>query len=127
MSAITASPSKHEPLTPAVFHILLALAVTERHGYAIMKQAETDSAGAVKMGPGTLYGTIKRLVEAGHVEEAGDQIDPSIDGQRRRYYKITPDGRALLGLELERLEHIVASARKQHLLPNHHLQVGHAA
>lgn len=113
---------QNDPLTPAVFHILLALAVTNRHGYGIMKQAELDSAGVIKMGPGTLYGTIKRLLEAGHITEAGDHIDAELDDKRRRYYQITPAGRQLLGLELERLEHIVRAAQKHRLLPGHQLQ-----
>ena len=124
-TTIKTSP-QNDPLTPAVFHILLALATTDRHGYGIMKQAELDSAGATKMGPGTLYGTIKRLLEAGHITEAGDRIDTELDDQRRRYYQITPAGRQLLGLELERLEHIIQAARKQHLLPGHRLQTAQA-
>lgn len=63
------------PLTPAVLHILLALSSGERHGYAIMKQVEADSQGQVKMGPGTLYGSLKRMLEAGLVQESDKRVD----------------------------------------------------
>jgi len=120
MSDATRSP-RSEPLTPAVFYILLALATQDRHGYGIMKQAESDSSGQIHLGPGTLYGTIKRLLAAGHIVEAGEQTDPELDDQRRRYYRLSPSGRQLLGLELERLEHAVEAARQQHILPHHKL------
>jgi len=120
MSDATRSP-RFEPLTPAVFYILLALATQDRHGYGIMKQAESDSSGQIHLGPGTLYGTIKRLLAAGHIVEAGEQTDPELDDQRRRYYRLSPSGRQLLGLELERLEHAVEAARQQHILPHHKL------
>jgi DNA-binding PadR family transcriptional regulator len=113
------SPPSGEPLSPAVFHILLALALQERHGYGIMKQAEHDSDGRVRLGPGTLYGTIKRLITARLIEAAAEQSDPQLGDERRRYYRITPAGRHQLGLELERLERVVAVAREQRLLPGH--------
>ena len=91
-----------EPLTPAVLYILLALSEEDLHGYGIMLVVETISEGAVKMGPGTLYGTIKRLLAAGFVEElATDEAD------RRRIYRLTGPGRKLLRAELERLRRIV--------------------
>jgi hypothetical protein len=77
------------PLTPAVLHILLALSTEERHGYGIMKQVEADSRGKVKMGPGTLYGSIGRMIEAGLIRESNKKVDPDMDDERRVYYKIT--------------------------------------
>lgn len=98
------------PLTPAVFHILLALAQRDRHGYGIMKQVETDSAGQVRMGPGTLYGSLKRMLQTGLVAEAGRRIDPSMDDERRIYYAITKDGRAALNGEITRYRRLLAVA-----------------
>src|SRR5215475_911902 len=90
------------PLTPAVLHILLALSTRERHGYGIMKQVEADSEGKVKMGPGTLYGSIGRMMEAGLLRESEKRVDPELDDERRIYYKITGEGRAALAAELKR-------------------------
>src|SRR5687768_14763586 len=95
------------PLTPAVFHILLALSSGERHGYGIMKQVELDSQGQVKMGPGTLYGSLKRMLDAGLVRESDTRIDPAMDDQRRIYYQLTGVGTQALAAELERLRHLV--------------------
>jgi len=95
------------PLTPAVFHILLALFGRERHGYDIMQQAAADSGGAVKMGPGTLYGSLDRMMEAGLVARSSTR-DP-----RRIYYKLTALGQATLKAETERLSRLAAVARRQ--------------
>src|SRR5712692_9177813 len=81
------------PLTPAVFHILLALAGEDRHGYAIMRHVTATTDGQTKMGPGTLYGTIKRLLAARLVEESDERPDPKLDDERRRYYRLTSFGR----------------------------------
>lgn len=105
------------PLTPAVFHILLALSSGERHGYAIMKQVEADSQGKVSMGPGTLYGSLKRMLDAGLVDESDKRIDPEMDDQRRIYYRITGLGVQALAAELERYRRIVALAQQRKLLP----------
>jgi DNA-binding PadR family transcriptional regulator len=99
------------PLTPAVLHILLALAPQARHGYGIMKQVQADSDGQVKMGPGTLYGALSRMTKAGLVGESESRIDPAIDDQRRIYYTITADGRAALETELKRYRSILALAK----------------
>ena len=80
------------PLTPAVLHILLALSTHERHGYGIMKQVQADSQEKVKMGPGTLYGSIGRMIKAGLIRESDKKIDPEMDDERRVYYKITDLG-----------------------------------
>jgi DNA-binding PadR family transcriptional regulator len=105
------------PLTPAVFHILLALSNGERHGYAIMKQVEADSQGQVKMGPGTLYGSLKRMLEAGLVQESGKRVDPQMDDERRIYYQITGAGSETLTAELDRYRHIVNLAQNRKLKP----------
>ena len=96
-----------QPLTPAVFHILLALYGRERHGYDIMQQVKEDSRGRVKMGPGTLYGSLDRMLAAGLVIETNKQ-DP-----RRIYYKLTAHGQAALVAESERLSALAALARRQ--------------
>jgi DNA-binding PadR family transcriptional regulator len=105
------------PLTPAVFHILLALSSGERHGYGLMKQVELDSQGKVNMGPGTLYGSLKRMLEAGLVEESDKRVDPEMDDQRRIYYRITGIGAQALAAELERYNRIVTLARERKLFP----------
>jgi DNA-binding PadR family transcriptional regulator len=94
------------PLTPALHHVLLALLQGERHGYAIMQDVERITDGAVRMGPGTLYGALKRLLESGLVEEAGERDDPAVD-ERRRYYRITGAGRSAVAAETARLRRLV--------------------
>jgi DNA-binding PadR family transcriptional regulator len=106
------------PLTPAVLHILLALSTQERHGYAIMKQVESDSNAKVRMGPGTLYGSLGRMIEAGLIRESEKKIDPKMDDERRVYYKITALGQKSLAAELERYREVVALARQKRLSPN---------
>ena len=98
------------PLTPAVLHILLALSTGERHGYGIMKQVGADSRGRVKMGPGTLYGSVGRMLEAGLIRESDKRIDPEMADERRVYYKITGEGKAALRAELERYRGALAVA-----------------
>ena len=109
--------NKKTSLTPAVFHILLALSSGELHGYGIIKQVEGDSQGKVNMGAGTLYGSLKRMLDAGLVKESDKQVDPEMDDARRIYYRITRVGEKALGAELERLQHIVGVAKKLKLLP----------
>ena len=106
-----------QPLTPAVFHILLALSNGERHGYGIMKQVETDSQGKVSMGPGTLYGSLKRMLDAGLVKESDKRVDPEMDDERRIYYQITGTGAEALAAELERYQRIVSLAQERKLYP----------
>ena len=106
------------PLTPAVLHILLALSIKERHGYGIMKQVESDSQGKVKMGPGTLYGSLGRMIEAGLIRESDKKVDPKMDDERRVYYKITGLGQKTLAVELERYREVVAVARQMRRSPN---------
>jgi DNA-binding PadR family transcriptional regulator len=104
-------PTSFLPLTPAIAHILLAVADQERHGYAIMQEVERITDGAVRMGPGTLYGTIKRMLAAGLIEEMEERPDPSDDDERRRYYRATPLGRSVLEEETARMASLVAAAR----------------
>jgi len=105
-----------EPLTPAVFHILLSLVDGEKHGYGIMQEVAARTNNALIMGPGTLYGTLKRMLEAGLVEEYGERPDPTMDDQRRRYYRLTRVGRRAARTEAERLEALVQAARAKSLL-----------
>jgi DNA-binding PadR family transcriptional regulator len=113
MSVTNSNP----PLTPAVFHILLALSSGERHGYGIMKQVEADSQGKVSMGPGTLYGSLKRMLDAGLVRESDKRVDPEMDDERRIYYQITGIGAEALAAELERYKRIVTLAQERKLYP----------
>src|ERR671912_1133697 len=96
------------PLTPAVLHILLALSIEQRHGYGIMKQVERESAGKVKMGPGTLYGSLGRMMTAGLICESDRRPDPTLDDERRIYYAITAIGQRTLEAELDRYREVVA-------------------
>lgn len=109
-------PAPLLPLTPAVFHILLALADEERHGYGIMQEVSRRTEGKVRMGPGTLYGTIKRMLAEGLIRESDERPDPELDDERRRYYRLTEFGKRVAIAEAERLEHLVADARAKSLL-----------
>jgi DNA-binding PadR family transcriptional regulator len=100
-----------DALTPAVFHILLALATGDRHGYAIMKDVLAHSEGRVRMGAGTLYGTLQRLIEAGWVAEAPRAGPKMFNGRARRYYRITTKGRNALNGDVERLQSTLRAAR----------------
>ena len=104
------------PLTPAVLHILLTLADGERHGYGIMREVEDRTGGEMRLGPGTLYGSIKRMLADGLIEESDERPDPEMDDQRRRYYRITDFGRRVAGAEAERLQSLVSMAREKKLL-----------
>ena len=115
-----ASQTSLPPLTPAVFHILLALSAGERHGYGIMKQVEADSNGNVSMGAGTLYGSLKRMLDTGLVKESDKRVDPEMDDERRIYYRITGVGAKALAAELERYQRIVTLAQEKKLFPKTH-------
>ena len=116
MSDLAHNPASHLPLTPAVFHILLALADSEKHGYAIMRDVEQTSDGRMVLGPGTLYGAIKRLLKTGLIAETDERPDPALDDSRRRYYELTALGRRVLAAEAERLAYLVEVARRKDLL-----------
>jgi DNA-binding PadR family transcriptional regulator len=105
------------PLTPPVFHILLALSDGERHGYAIMQAVADDTGGALALGPGTLYGCIKRMLAARLIEESDERPDPALDDERRRYYRLTALGDRVVRAEAKRLSTAVSAARARRLLP----------
>ena len=105
--------------TPAMFHILLALADGERHGYAIMQQVEKSTHGEIRLPPGTLYRSIKRLLNDGLIEVADERPEVEDDDARRRYYQITELGRATAAAEARHLAEIVGLARSKNLLQGH--------
>jgi DNA-binding PadR family transcriptional regulator len=105
------------PLTPAVFFILFALADGEKHGYAIMQSVSGITDNQFRMGPGTLYTTIQRLLEIGLIKEAESSGSQSDHENRRRYYKLTRTGRAVLAADLSRMESVVRLARDKKLVP----------
>jgi len=116
MSPTQNSPEETQPpLTPAMFHVLLALAGEDMHGYAILKEVELRTAGEVKLSTGTLYGIIKRLLADGLIIELR-QRPAAHDDERRRYYRLTTQGRELAAAEAARLEKVVALARSRNLL-----------
>ena len=115
MTEAAKGPESFLPLTPAVFHILLALADGEKHGYAIMQEVEDMTEGKVQMGPGTLYGSIKRMLAGGLIEESDDRPDQTLDDERRRYYRHTELGRKVLRQETERMAELMALARRKHV------------
>jgi DNA-binding PadR family transcriptional regulator len=110
------TPESQLPLAPATFEILLALAGGERHGYAIMKEVTARTDGAVRLGPGTLYGALKRLLISGLVEEGGERADPELSDDRRRYYRLTKLGLLVARMEARRLDAMVRAARQKKLL-----------
>lgn len=115
-------PQSHLPLTPAVLHILLAVGDDRngKHGYAIAREVEELTDGQIAMGPGTLYGSIQRMLDAGLIEDmprAARKPRQQDEDERRRYYRVTPFGRRVLSLELGRLAAIVSVARRKQLLP----------
>jgi DNA-binding PadR family transcriptional regulator len=99
------------PLSAAIHHILLALVDEERHGYGIMLEVSRLTTGTTKMGPGTLYGTLKRLLAAQLIEEADERPDPALDDERRRYYRITRLGARVLQAETARVSVLLDAAR----------------
>jgi len=113
MPSADPAPEQFLPLTPATFHILLTLVQEERHGYGIMQEIAQSTAGSLRIGPGTLYGSLKRLVADGLVEEVGDraQEDP-----RRRYYRLTALGEAVARAEAQRMVSMVRTARSKKLI-----------
>ncbi len=105
------------PLAPAAFHILVALADDDRHGYAIIQEVAARTGGEVTLSAGTLYRTIQRLLEQGLILETDERPAPELDDQRRRYYRITPRGRGAAGAEARRLERLVKLARAHGVMP----------
>jgi DNA-binding PadR family transcriptional regulator len=116
---LTASPNNAAPpgpLTPAMFHVLLALAGDDLHGYAILKEVELRTGGKVRLSTGTLYGIIKRLLSDGLIVELRSRPAESNDDGRRRYYRLTPQGRQVATAEAERMDEILSIARSRNLL-----------
>jgi DNA-binding PadR family transcriptional regulator len=114
---IDRSPSPDEllPLTAPVFHILLALAGEERHGYGIMQDVARQTDGALQLGPGTLYGCLKRMLAAGLIEESDQRPDLDLDDERRRYYRLTPLGERAARAEAQRIATALAAAKSKRI------------
>ena len=104
------------PLTPAMFHVLLALAGDDLHGYAILKEVALRTGGEVQLSTGTLYGIIKRLLNDGLIVELRERPAAANDDERRRYYRLTPKGREIAATEAQRLAKVVELARSRRLL-----------
>ena len=107
------------PLSPAVFHILVAVADRERHGYAIMQDVDARTDGRLRLSPGTLYGSIKRMLHDGLIDELEERPDPEHDDVRRRYYRITALGRRVAAAEAARMTKLLQQARASGLVPKH--------
>ena len=105
------------PLTPTELQILLALADGERHGYAIMQGIHEQTGGRLRVGPGSMYGTIKRLLAAALIAETAERPDPGLSDERRRYYRMTELGRKALAAEIHNLAQVVELARMRHVYP----------
>jgi DNA-binding PadR family transcriptional regulator len=116
MSRAKKTPEDHIPLTPRTFHILLALMDGAEHGYAIMKEVEVRSDGRVRIGPGTLYEAINRLVKLSLLKEVEGDAEAHTDRRRRRFYELTPLGREVMRLEAERLASLVGYAEDRKLI-----------
>ncbi|HET8923966.1 MAG TPA: PadR family transcriptional regulator [Candidatus Acidoferrum sp.] len=116
MSAGQRIPESPEPLTPAMFHVLLALAGEDLHGYAILKEVELRTGGKVRLSTGTLYGIIKRMLADGLIVELRSRPADSQHDERRRYYRLTPQGRQAAVAESERMDEILSVARSRNLL-----------
>lgn len=116
MNEVINNPNDLIPLSPAVFNILLALADGDKHGYAIMLEVEANTDGQVNMGPGTLYGSIKRMLKAGLICESDERPDPELDDQRRRYYGLTELGKKVLQAESQRLVQQVSILQRKQVL-----------
>lgn len=112
----TNNPEEMLPLSPAVFHILLALADGERHGYSIMQEIAAQTDGRLRIGPTTLYRSIKQMLEAGLIVEVEERPDPALDDERRRYYRLTTFGQQVASAEARRLEQALSVARNKALL-----------
>ena len=113
MTMFNQTPSDLLPLPVSQLHIMLALATGDKHGYAIMKEVESFTEGAVMMGPGTLYGAVKQMLKAGLIDESSERPDPDLDDERRRYYRLTDLGLRTLDAEVARIEQLARTARSR--------------
>src|SRR5579883_2369206 len=118
MRPATTDPETLLPLTPAVFNILIALADGERHGYSIMQEIASQTQGKLRIGPTTLYRSIKHLLEDGLIVESDERPDPDMDDERRRYYRLTSLGQRVAIAEMCRLEQTLTVARRKPTLGN---------
>jgi DNA-binding PadR family transcriptional regulator len=105
------TPEDLLPLPPAVFHILIALADQDRHGYSIMQDVFARTGGAVQLSAGTLYSSIRRMLEQGLIQELNESPDPSSTDERRRYYRLARFGRRVAAAEVARLTSLLQQAR----------------
>lgn len=112
----TDKPEEMLPLSPAIFHILLALADGKRHGYSIMQEIAVQTNGSLRIGPTTLYRSIKQMLEGGLIAEVAERPDAALDDERRRYYRLTAFGRLVASAEARRLEQALNVARYKALL-----------
>ncbi|HEX5970591.1 MAG TPA: PadR family transcriptional regulator [Gemmatimonadaceae bacterium] len=112
----SADTDRFLPLPPATFHILIALAKEDRHGYAVMQEVEERTEGALRLSAGTLYRSIQRMLEQGLIRETRKRPAPELDDERRRYYRITPLGEAVARAEARRMAELVRMARAQGLV-----------
>jgi DNA-binding PadR family transcriptional regulator len=110
-------PDELLPLTPGMFHVLIALADGEKHGYAIIKEVARRTEGAIRLSAGTLYTLIRRFVQEGVIAESAERPDPALDDERRRYYRLTDFGRDVARAEAARMESTLSMARKKNLIP----------
>ena len=118
MHPAQSDPERLLPLTPAIFNILLALADGERHGYSIMQEIAVQTRGKLRIGPTTLYRSIKHMLQDGLIVESDERPDPALDDERRRYYRLTELGQRVTVAEMQRLEQSLAVARSKPLLSN---------
>ncbi|HLG76639.1 MAG TPA: PadR family transcriptional regulator [Ktedonobacteraceae bacterium] len=116
MSSPSRLPEALLPLTPAVFHILLTLVDGERHGYSIMQEISAQTQGRLRVGPTTLYRSIKHMLADGLIVEVDERPDPALDDERRRYYRLTTFGQQVVRAETQRLAQALAIARSKPLL-----------
>lgn len=116
MTSADHDPRTLLPLTPTTFHLLLALVPGERHGYGLMQDVQAVSQGTVRLGPGQLYTTLRRMLTAGLIVEADERPDPALDDTRRRYYRLTPFGRQVAEAEAQRYAGLVVAAQQRALL-----------
>jgi DNA-binding PadR family transcriptional regulator len=116
MAFVKRDPAALLPLTPALFHVLMALADSEKHGYAVIKEVERSTDGKVRLSTGTLYGIVKRLLSDDMIEESTRRPVARLDDERRRYYRLTDFGRRVARAEAERLAGVIAVARSKRLL-----------
>lgn len=120
MANILPAPESFLPLPPATFHILIAVAEQDRHGYAIIQDVEERTGGELRLSAGTLYRSIQRMLEQGLLVETTERPAPEFDDERRRYYRITPFGTKVAKAEARRLSQLVRMARARGFVPAGH-------